>query len=248
MTGSVNQAHAALPRTDDVRAPARPVMHGLRPAFAAVARRRWSMLVLGAERVPANGPLVFAGNHIGLLDGPMMAILGPRPVHALTKREMFSGPLGAFLRAAGQIPVNRFEVDPRAIRTAIRTLREGRAVGVFPESTRGAGDMENVEGGAAYLALVTGAPVVPVAFLGTRAPGSTSTFPTPGSRVVMAYGDPIDVTRLEWPRRPEAVGALTEQIRHAVRSTVQVAEQLTGVRLPGPLPEAGPASSKDDRE
>ena len=130
-----------------------------------------------------------AANHVGWLDGPMLAICAPRPVHALTKQEMFEGPLGGFLRASGQIELDRFHVDVSAIRQAVRALQEGLVVGVFPEGTRGAGDMTSPRAGAAYLALVTGAPVVPVAFLGTRLPGGADgSVPPRGTRVAMTFG------------------------------------------------------------
>ena len=88
--------------------------------------RWWDLEIHGAEQVPATGPVVMAANHVGWLDGPLLAICSPRPVHALTKEEMFAGPLGAFLLAAGQIPLDRFHVDLRAIRIAVRVAR-GRA-------------------------------------------------------------------------------------------------------------------------
>lgn len=247
MTTSVNEVHTELPRTDDLRVPARFLLHRFRWAFAAYARRRWDLEVHGADRVPTEGPVIFAANHVGFLDGPLLAIVGPRPVHALTKSELFSGALGTFLVAAGQVPVIRDEVDPRPLRTALRVLRDGGAVGMFPESTRGAGDVVHAAGGAAYLALVSGAPVVPTAFLGTRLPGSTSTFAPAGSRLVMSYGDPVRVARQGWPRHPADVQDVTEQIRQAMVATVRAAEQATGMRLPGPIPDTDPESSKEEQ-
>lgn len=255
MTATPAEAHLELPRTARIKHPARLMLHGLRPAFAAVINRRWDVEVRGAENHPATGPVVVAANHIGFLDGPLMAIVGPRPVHALTKREMYSGPLGAFLSGAGQIPVDRDTVDPLAIKTALRVLRDGGVAGLFPESTRGAGTLDSVKGGAAYLALATGATVVPLAFLGTRLPGgSTNSFPPPGSRFVLSYGSPITLEQQGWPRRSDDVRALSERIRQAVIATVSEAANATGMELPGPLPEtdgtspaSGPASesSKD---
>ena len=57
------------------------------------------------------------------------------------------------------------------MKTCLRVLRDGGVVGIFPEGTRGAGEFDRFHRGAAYLALVTGAPVVPVVILGTREPG-----------------------------------------------------------------------------
>ena len=84
----------------------------MRPIAVRVMGRRWPVTVHGAEHVPASGGVILAANHIGLLDGPLLATYAPRPVHALTKREMFDGRLGGFLRGTGQIPLDRFATDP----------------------------------------------------------------------------------------------------------------------------------------
>ena len=76
--------------------------------------------------MPAAGPVIFASNHVGVIDGPLLAIFAPRPVHVLTKMEMFRGSLGWFLWRSGQIPLDRFNPDPRAVKTCLRALRDGR--------------------------------------------------------------------------------------------------------------------------
>ena len=95
------------------RAPRGPACCGvMRPIAARVMRLRWPVTVHRAELVPAEGGVILAANHIGLVDGPMLATFAPRPVHALTKQEMFDGRLGGFLRGTGQIPLDRFAADP----------------------------------------------------------------------------------------------------------------------------------------
>jgi 1-acyl-sn-glycerol-3-phosphate acyltransferase len=74
------------------------MLHGLRPVAAWVVRRRWELHQHGMDRVPRTGPVIFAPNHSGWLDGPLLVITSPRPVHALTKQEEFAGPLGLVLR------------------------------------------------------------------------------------------------------------------------------------------------------
>jgi 1-acyl-sn-glycerol-3-phosphate acyltransferase len=177
-----------------------------------------------------------AANHVGWIDGPLLAICSPRPVHALTKQEMFSHGLGGFLLAAGQIRLDRFHVDVSAIRTAVKALQDGLAVGVFPEGTRGAGDMTSPRAGAAYLALVTGAPVVPVAFLGTRLPGGADgSVPPRGSRLAMTFGEPVDLGAKPWPRTQQDMADAASSVTDAILQTVRTAEQVTGMTLPGPL-------------
>ncbi len=163
--------HVEPPSSTAVLHPPRLMLTRLRPPARALALRRWDVHVHFAERVPSHGPVIVAANHIGVLDGPLLAAFAPRPVHALTKQEMFTGRAGRFLRGSGQIPVDRYAADPRAVRTSLRVLRDGGAVGVFPEGTRGDGELRTFHHGAAYLALVSGAPVVPAVFLGSREPG-----------------------------------------------------------------------------
>ena len=137
-------------------------------------------------------------NHIGVADGPLLAAFAPRPVHALTKYEMFAGKLGGFLHGSGQIPLDRFHTDPAAVKSCLRVLRDGRAVGIFPEGRRGTGDLERFHRGAAYFALVSGAPVVPVAILGTREPGG-HTNSLPAARRRRATSSSARRTRCERP-------------------------------------------------
>lgn len=231
-------SHHDLPRTSSVVAPPAALLRRGRPAAQRVVRRIWRLEVRGAERVPACGPVVLAANHVSFVDGPLLAICSPRPVHALTKIEMFAGRLGPVLRSSGQIPVRRGEPDIAAVRTSVRVLRDGGVLGVFPEGTRGAGEVAAIEPGAAYLALVTGAPVVPVAFLGTRAPGtSLNALPARGARIMMVFGDPVEVPLRAWPRRRAEVAATTDAVRAAMLETLRAAQAETGLGLPGPAPD-----------
>lgn len=242
MTGALPIDGGELPSTIGVRAPRALLLSAGRPLAQRMIRRRWDLELHDADKVPATGPVVMAANHVGWIDGPLLAICSPRPVHALTKLEMFSHGFGAFLTASGQIPLDRFHVDVNAIRIAVQALREGHAVGVFPEGTRGAGDMTSPRAGAAYLALVTGAPVVPVSFLGTRMPGgSDGSIPPRGSRIAMTFGDPVRLERRSWPRTQQQVDEAAQVVTAAILKTIRAAEQKTGMTLPGPL---GPKREK----
>lgn len=230
--------HTALPRTDRLRPVRRWYLRTNRWWARFLMRRRFAVVLHGAERVPASGPVIYAANHIGVVDGPLLAIFSPRPAHALTKREMFRGPLGGFLRLSGQIPLDREQVDPRAVKLAVRALRDGQVVGIFPEGTRGDGEARQVHHGAAYLALVTGAPVVPVAILGSREPGASgSALPASGGTVHMVYGETLRFAPQPWPRTRASVAAASERLRQHLAAHVVQAQRLTGVALPGPLPE-----------
>lgn len=210
----------------------------LRPLVRGLYLRRWDVHQSGEEHVPGDGPVILASNHIGWLDGPLMIAGSPRPAHALVKSEMFRGATGRLLRLAGQISVRRHEIDAGAVRRAVRALRAGQVVAMYPEGERGAGELEHIEPGVAYLALVTGAPVVPVAVFGTRPPGEpVDARPVKGSRIDISYGPPVTIGAIPWPRDTSSVATATETIRTALVDHLARAKSVLKQDLPGPLPK-----------
>ncbi len=229
-------AHRERPRSDVVRHPRRWLLRGGRPAARWIIRRRYDVRVQHAERFPERGPVVVVGNHIGVIDGPLMAIFAPRPVHALTKIEMFDGALGTFLGQSGQIPLDRFRTDPQAVRLSLRVLRDGGAIGVFPEGTRGNGELDRFQRGAAYLAMVTGATVVPLTFIGSREPGGhTNSLPAKRARIDIVVGHPVPVDAVPWPRLSAHVAAVSDGLRERMLTGLKEALAETGRSLPGPI-------------
>ena len=230
-------AHQDLPRSDDAVHPSHRLLRLLRPAGRAWFRARYDVRTYGEEHVQRRGPHIIASNHIGLLDGPLLAAFAPRPVHALTKKEMFEGHTGLALRACGQIPLSRYEVDLSAIKDCLRVLRDGGVVAIYPEGTRGSGEFTRLNNGVAYLALVTGAPVVPLAVFGTRDPGGGSdSVPPAGSRFDLVYGSPVYLDAHPWPRRQSHVRQAAETLRKTFVDHLVEARRITGRELPGPIP------------
>jgi 1-acyl-sn-glycerol-3-phosphate acyltransferase len=224
-----------LPQTDHLPSPGTWPFRLVQPMVAAALRTYWNVHVHDAERVPADGAVILAANHLGVLDGPLLAAVTPRMSFALVKMEMYAGFVGRALTHLGQIPVDRHAVDPTAIRRSVRVLRDGGVLVVFPEGVRGAGEVRRAKGGAVYLAMVSGAAIVPVALLGTRQPGqSTDDLPGGGAHVHVVYGEPFAVPRLPWPRGKSVVAEHTERLRQRLAEHVARAESRTGLTLPGP--------------
>lgn len=224
------------------------LLHGGRPVSRWLIRRWYDVREHGTGHVPPQGPVIVAANHTGVVDGPLLAIFGPRPVHALTKEEMFHGRLGPLLRVTGQIELNRFATDLKAVRTCRHVLDHGGAVGIFPEGNRGAGDLTRFRRGAAYLALVTGAPIVPLTMYGTRPPGGgKDSLPTRRGVIDLVYGAPFRVARTPWPRTRTMVTATSDQLHARMLEELAAGLALTGQTLPGPIPGARPEPAKDSR-
>jgi 1-acyl-sn-glycerol-3-phosphate acyltransferase len=222
------------------------LLHGGRPASRWLIRRRYDVREHGAGNVPPQGPVIVAANHTGVIDGPLLAIFGPRPVHALTKEEMFHGPLGPLLRVTGQVRLDRFSTDLRAVRTCLHVLEHGGAVGIFPEGNRGAGDLTRFRNGAAYLALVSGAPVVPLMMYGTRPPGGgKDAMPPHGAVIDLVYGAPWRVERTPWPRTRSLVQATSDRLHARMQEELAAGLALTHQTLPGPIPGDQPDPVKD---
>lgn len=206
------------------------------PAVVALARGIGKLLfrvifrlrLRGREHVPAEGAVIYAGNHSGFLDGPLVFALAPRPAAFLTKAEMFVGGLARCLGWLGQIPVHRGRPDRQALRAGLAVLTAGRALGVFPEGTRGSGALDQVQQGIAFLALHAGCPVVPVAVVGTaEALPKGAKVPRWRAPVDVAFGEPFVVRVHRDPRTRTAKQEAAEQVRRQLRAhldTVQ-AEQ-----------------------
>ncbi|HET9657179.1 MAG TPA: lysophospholipid acyltransferase family protein [Kineosporiaceae bacterium] len=196
-------------------------------------RGLWPTRVHGGDLVPRQGAVLLASNHIGFLDGPMLVGVAPRFVHCLVKREMFRGPIGAVLRSAGQIPVDRGRGDRAALGRALDLLAAGEAVGVFPEGTRGRGDVGEVRQGIAWLALRSGAPVVPVACLGTRRTGeSTHGLPGVRRRLDVVFGEPVELTAPAGVPGRVALAEASRTLRDTMAAHVRQAQEDTGQPLP----------------
>ncbi|MFE9469055.1 lysophospholipid acyltransferase family protein [Streptomyces virginiae] len=205
---------------------------------AAVGRRigiglmygLWKPRVLGAWKVPASGPVILAVNHTHNIDGPMVMGTAPRPLHFLIKKEAYVGPLGPFLDGIGQVKVDRSGADRAAIGRALAVLDQGGALGIFPEGRRGEGDFASLRAGLAYFSVRSGAPIVPVAVLGSAEdrgrliPG----LPPFKSRVDVVFGSAFDAGDGSGRRTRTALDRATVRIQDRLTAHLADAKRLTG--------------------
>ncbi|MFB7454979.1 lysophospholipid acyltransferase family protein [Streptomyces sp. NPDC056194] len=190
----------------------------------------WKPRVLGAWRMPSSGPVILAVNHAHNIDGPMLMGTAPRPVHFLIKKEAFVGPLGSFLEGIGQVKVDRESTDRNAIGNALGILEQGGVLGIFPEGTRGDGDFASLRAGLAYFAVRSGAPIVPVAVLGSteRRGRLVKALPPLRGRVDVVFGDAFEAGDGSGRRTRKALDEATVRIQGQLTAHLENARRLTG--------------------
>jgi 1-acyl-sn-glycerol-3-phosphate acyltransferase len=187
----------------------------LRPMVAAVLRVVFGFGARGREHVPQRGAVLLAANHLSVLDPPVVGAGTPRPLHFMAKAELFRIPLfGRLIRALNAYPVEREGADAGALRHALLLMRQGQALLVFPEGTRGqAGRLGSGRPGAGMLAAHSDAPVVPVYIRGTGEVLPRGASRLRRARITVAFGPPLRFSR---GRGKEHYQAISDQIMAAI--------------------------------
>ena len=198
------------------------------PLLRAAFRPR----VRGLENVPAVGPAILASNHLAVIDSFVLPEVLSRKIRFIGKAEYFNGRglkgrlQAGFFRGVGTIPVDRGggRAGEAALRTGLSVLRSGGLFGIYPEGTRSPdGRLYRGKTGVARLALESGAPVVPVAMIGTDiAQPIGSSLPRP-IRVGIVFGRALDFSRYRGMAGDRSVlRAVTDEI---MRSLMDISGQ-----------------------
>ncbi|GEN78689.1 lysophospholipid acyltransferase family protein [Actinotalea fermentans] len=201
------------------------VMRALAAPLVRAFFRPW---IRGAKNVPADGPVILASNHLAVIDSVVLPILLSRKVRFIGKAEYFNGRglkgrlQAAFVRGVGTIPVDRGggKASEAALRTGLSVLEEGGVFGIYPEGTRSPdGRLYRGKTGVARLAIDSGAPVVPVAMIGTeKAQPIGRVIPKP-VRVGIVIGEPMDFSRYRGMGQDRFIlRSVTDEIMYALMS------------------------------
>lgn len=155
----------------------------------------------GLDKPPADGPVIFASNHLAVMDSFYFPVVNKRQLTFLAKKEYFTTPgvVGAiqcwFFSSVGQVPIDRADKGSQeaALQTALRVLEKGDALGMYPEGTRSPdGRLYRGKTGMARIALESGVKVYPVAMINTNKVNPIGSWIPRPYRCGVIVGDPID--------------------------------------------------------
>ena len=219
------------------------VVYGVgRFVIASLGRLIYRPRVEGREHVPHHGPVIFASNHLSFMDSIAIPVAAPRPVHFLAKSSYFAKPASRwFFTSIGAVPVQRGagQAALDALDQQRRLLDEGKAVALYPEGTRSLdGRLYKGRTGVAFLALQTGAPVVPVGLIGTdKVMPVGARMPSLRHRVTVRFGEPLDLSHHGAPESGRARRLATDEIMAAIHalSEQELAGAYNEVPAHGPI-------------
>lgn len=194
----------------------------IKATLGTLVRLMFRTRVEGAEQIPGSGPVILAGNHLTFIDSMILPLVCDRQVFFIGKDEYVTGKgvkgrlMAWFFTGVGMIPVDRDggRGGVAALMTGHRVLEEGRIFGIYPEGTRSPdGRLYRGRTGIARLTLMTGAPVVPFAMIGTdKLQPSGKGLPRAG-KVTVRFGKPMEFSRYDGMERDRYVlRAVTDSV------------------------------------
>lgn len=176
----------------------------LKTLFGPLLKIIYRPWIEGAENIPEEGPAILASNHLAVIDSLFLPLMIKREVVFIGKSDYFTGKglkgkiIKAFMTAVGTIPVDRSggERSMSALNKGLQRLQQGELFGIYPEGTRShTGNLYRGKTGVARLALKSGAPVIPVAMVGTNIAQPIGKRIPKIHRIGVKVGKPLDFSR-----------------------------------------------------
>ena len=173
--------------------------------------------VAGKESIPPYGPLLVVANHLSFNDPPVLVCGIPRSLNFIGKQELFGNPVGNFIMRSFNVhPYDRSGVGGDAIRLALRLLDQGRMVMIFPEGHRSPNHaLRKGMPGAAYIALKSQAPVLPIGITGTEKI-SPWRMPVPLTKFRLNIGQPFSLPNVEGTPNKDVLDGMRDMIMNRI--------------------------------
>lgn len=190
----------------------------------------WRPRIEGLEHLPAKGPVILASNHLSFIDSLLIPMIAPRRVAFLAKAEYWTTPgvrgrfMKGFFTGIGAVPVRRgnARAAQEALDTALEVVVSGVAFGIYPEGTRSLdGRLYRARVGVGWLALKSGAPVVPVGVIGTNEVMPVGSKVPRFKRITVRFGEPLVASEVAFSgpataENPRARRAVADAVVEAI--------------------------------
>lgn len=203
----------------------------LRTLIRPLVMLAWRPHVEGAENIPKKGPVLLVANHLANVDSFVLPIVVPRKMRFIIKADYwhqtgFTARIKRwFFEETGSVPVERGTVKSakKSLEAALQILNEGGVFNVYPEGTRSKdGKLHAGKQGAAWLAQMSGAPVVPVGLIGTERLFVKGSKRPRFHRFTVKFGHPIDFSDLDEVRGDAARRLqMTERIMQEIQTLTE---------------------------
>lgn len=182
----------------------------LKPILHLAALILYRVKKVGENNIPKDGRYILCGNHVHALDAPVIIVVAKRKIRFIAKEELYKN---SFLKWLGGvfdvITIKRGAADMDAMKKSIKALNNGDIIGIFPEGTRHGLDKNvEVKTGAAFLALKTNTPVIPVGIQGSF---------KPFTKVVLNFGEKMDFSQYA-SKKPDK--EVLEKVTHEIMNRV----------------------------
>ena len=188
----------------------------LKPFVITYFKLKYKPTVIGSENIPDSGPIILCGNHMHTHDQYNVMMVTKRVIHYMAKKEYWDSPKTRwFFNMVGCIPVNRQIHDSNAKEAAIEVLKNGGAIGLFPEGTRNKTKefLLPFKFGAVSMAQKTNATLVPFGIAGDYIKG--------GKNLVITFGEPFKVAK------EDSLEEANEKLRNEVGNLIKKGESYT---------------------
>jgi 1-acyl-sn-glycerol-3-phosphate acyltransferase len=204
-----------------------------------LARLLFRLQISGQSHIPRSGGVLIAANHASYLDIPILGCALPRRASFIGRLDLFAGIVGSVLRYLGWIPIRRGQVDRKAFDEAVRRLKAGQVVVIYPEGSRTEdGQLQPGKPGIGMMAAAAGCAVLPALLEGTYDALPPGAYWIRFRPIRVAFGEPMDFSAALESESEDKMKSVYQQISQEIMDRIAA---LRKEKISHPTPVSGEA-------